>query len=43
MITQRIEQKIFKDIAQDRIHYVKPVGYDTTKGLVAVLCRNPIQ
>ena len=29
MITQRIEQKIFKDIAQNRIHYVKPVGYDT--------------
>lgn len=35
MITQRIEQKIFRDFAQKRINHVQPVSYTAAKGLVA--------
>jgi len=35
MIAERIEQKIFRDSAPNRVNYVTPIDEDEAKGLVA--------
>ncbi|MCH7689258.1 MAG: carboxymuconolactone decarboxylase family protein [Planctomycetes bacterium] len=37
MLAERIERKIFKDIAPKGIHYIKPVHYRDAQGLVATV------
>ncbi len=37
MFAERIERKIFKDIAPKGIHYIKPVHYRDAQGLVATV------
>ncbi len=37
MLAERIERKIFKDVAPKAIHYIKPVDYRDAQGLVATV------